>query len=191
MIKHIDTINHHKVTIHTKRILKFKIYLVLFLLLPIVVVTFLSSRTDLISGFKSFSVLTGSMEPTIPTGSIVYTQQSSDYKIGDVITYKNSSGQTITHRVADIKNNSYITKGDANNSADETPIIEKEIVGKVVYSIPHVGKIINYLQTPKGFILAIIFPTIFFVFLELWNIKKEIERMTEERVLRRLEAAKN
>jgi signal peptidase I len=189
MKQHLHTIGDHKVTRHTKRILKFKIYLALFLLLPVVVLTFLTSRTELIPGFQSFTVLTGSMEPTIPTGSVVYTQQSTQYEIGDIITFKNASDQTVTHRIAEIKDGAYITKGDANNTTDATSVQRQDVIGKVSFSIPHIGKIITYLQTPKGFILAIIAPTIFFVFLELWKIKKEIEKMTEERVLKRLQKA--
>jgi len=193
MKSHLEKINNHKITRHTKRILKFKLYVALFILLPIVVFTLLSSKTDLIPNTKSFVVLTGSMEPTLPVGSITYTQKSDTYSKGDVISFKNESDQTVTHRVTsstkDKKTIKYTTKGDANKSADSTLVPADKVIGKVMFTIPHIGKAINFLQTRNGFILAIILPTIFFIFLELWNIKKEIEKITEEKVLKRLQGS--
>lgn len=189
MQQHLKKINDHKITRHTKRIIKFKLYLALFILLPLVVFTLLSSKTDLIPGTKSFVVLTGSMEPNIPVGSITYTQKTNNYKVGDIITFKNEGDQTVTHRITKVTEKGFVTKGDANKSVDAAVVAKGKILGEVVYSVPHIGKVINFLQTRNGFILAIILPTIFFVFLELWNIKKEIERSTEERILRRLQSS--
>lgn len=192
MKQHLEKINSHKLTRHTKRVIKIKIYVALFILLPFVVLTFLASRTDILPGIKSYVVQTGSMEPTIPTGSVTYTQKADEYKKGDIISFKNESDQTITHRIIKVnKKDSFTTKGDANNTPDSSLVTKSSIVGKVTYSIPHVGKIINFLQTPKGFLITIILPTVLFVFLELWNIKKEIEKSTEERVLKRLQSTSN
>lgn len=77
-------------------------------------------------------VLTGSMEPTITPGSLIVICEKDDYEIGDVITYMNESGMSITHRLVAISGDNYIVQGDANNIADP-PIDKSQIVGYMKY----------------------------------------------------------
>lgn len=81
-------------------------------------------------------ICSGSMEPKIPTGSIVIvTNIYKSYDFGDVITYKKSE-QYITHRIVSKLNREYITKGDANRTIDLCRVKEKDIIGKVIFVIP-------------------------------------------------------
>lgn len=109
-------------------------------------------------GFQSLAVLSGSMEPKIGVGSIVFAKEcdESDISIGDVITYRISENTMVTHRVDNIDqgNHLYYTKGDANETADAEPVVFENIVGKVAFSIPYIGYISIYAKTPLG-ILAI------------------------------------
>lgn len=162
---------------------------VLFLLLPIIIFTLLTSKTDVIRGIQSFVVLTGSMEPAFPVGSIIYVQPQIAYAAGDIIAFKNEAGQTITHRIADIQfaeGTEYITKGDANNTQDTAPVPSDKVVGKAYFHIPYVGYFINYLKTPKGFGLLVILPTALFILSEIWGIKKEIDKHIERKIAERL-----
>ena len=164
------------------------------ILLPLVVFTLISSKTDKLGGIKSFVVLTGSMEPNISVGSVVYTKPFGSYHSGDVIAF-NQEGRTITHRIVGVKplkasGVSYTTKGDANNAADSDTVSENKIVGKQVISVPYLGRLIVFLSTVQGFLLFIAIPIIAFVLFELWNIKKEMEKQIEAKLFKQMFAQK-
>lgn len=102
----------------------------------------------MIVGYKPLVVLTGSMEPTYPVGSIVYYHSAaeSSLRVGDVITFTYND-LTITHRIAEIHEDKYVTKGDSNNAADPVPITFKNILGKVgnVY-VPYLGYYVRFVN---------------------------------------------
>lgn len=94
------------------------------------------------------TVLTGSMTPTYPPGTLIIVQpvQAADIHIGDVITYQIESGKpaVVTHRVVTataVSDGTYTftTKGDANNTVDQKAVIPDQIRGKVWYAIPYLG----------------------------------------------------
>lgn len=160
-----------------------------FILLPFVVFTLLTSKTDLLPNIKSFVIVSGSMEPAVPTGSIIYTLQNNFYSKGDVIAFSKDD-KTISHRVLGVSTIGneiyYTTKGDANNSKDADMVSRSEVVGRTFFYVPYLGKIVMAFKTPTGFFIGIVLPALIFVLIELWNIKKEIEKITERRVMERL-----
>ncbi len=81
----------------------------------------------------------------------------------------------------------YQTKGDANEIADSDFVAENNVIGKVVFQVPYVGQLIRFLRTPSGFLALIVLPSLLFIGLELWNIKKEIEKDVEKKVLARVQ----
>ncbi len=182
---------------------------VIFILIPLIALTLITSRTPALFGLQSFTVLSGSMSPGIPTGSVVYTQKTTDVRVGDVITFERK-GVNVTHRIIDTvdKNGKsvsslvsalpgaplpgeilYKVKGDANNTADSDLVAKDKIVGKVLFNIPAFGSYASYLKTLPGFLILIVLPTLIFVGFELWNIKKEIVKQTERKVLERMRMA--
>jgi len=187
----LKKIAEHKVTRHTQRMLYLALSLLLFIVLPIVVFTMSTGNSKAIFGMRSFIILTGSMEPTIPVGSVVYVKTAPTYDVGDIIAFTNKSGQTVTHRLAgtETKNNiKYLkTKGDANKSEDADLLTQDKVIGKTVLSVPYIGRIIAFFKTVPGFVTLIVVPTVLFVLFELWNIKKEIEKSVEKRVLERMQ----
>lgn len=153
------------------------------LILPVVVFTLVSSKTNVIAGIQSFVVLTGSMEPNLPMGSVVYTKPTQKYSKGDVIAFK-SADRTITHRIVDVKGGkTFITKGDANNTGDSDPVSSASIIGKQVLFVPYLGSFIVFLSTLWGFILFIVIPIVIFIAFEVWNIKKEIDHHIAAKVM--------
>lgn len=132
----------------------------------IVVVAILLAGMKLF-GFEVFTVLSGSMEPEIHTGSIVYVKKidAEDIKEGDVITYMISDDAKSTHRVTEVIKDEptqinptgykYMTKGDANASEDGAPVIYANVIGEVKFSIPLLGYVANYIQNPPGMYVAI------------------------------------
>ncbi len=107
-----------------------------------------------IAGFDQYAVLSGSMEPGIKVGAIVYERafKPEALKEGTVITYKLSEGTLVTHRIVSIdwKNKTVVTKGDANNTTDAAEVSFDQITGVYVFTIPYLGYISIYAKTPVG-----------------------------------------
>lgn len=104
------------------------------------------------SGIEFFTVESGSMYPEYPRDSLVFVKEVSAEEIqaGDVITYvMNASGTLVTHRViaVDTENGTFTTQGDANSSADPSPVLWTNVVGKVVYGIPKVGAAVRVITS--------------------------------------------
>ena len=102
-------------------------------------------------GFDSYSIVSGSMEPAIPTGSLIYSKYGDPAAVeaGDVIAFSNAgmaseltgNADVIAHRV--VKNDSgekqYITQGDANDRVDMEPVPYEKLIGTVTLHIPLLG----------------------------------------------------
>lgn len=115
-----------------------------------------------ILGYNYKTVLTGSMEPAIPVGSIVITKEQSSYEIEDIISFQ-EEGAIITHRIISIDRERYITKGDANNVADTEEVQQKQILGKVILTIPLLGYLVMWLMSPVGIISLFIIIGIWYI----------------------------
>lgn len=107
-----------------------------------------------IMGQKTFAVLSGSMEPEISVGSIVITEsvEPETLTAGQIITYTLEGDTMVTHRVVqnDKINKQLITKGDANNVEDGSPVSYDQVVGHAKYYLPYVGYISIYIRQPIG-----------------------------------------
>lgn len=125
---------------------------------------------------KIFIVQSGSMEPALKTGSLIFITHCNEYHVGDIVTRKTSNqNMTVTHRIVEkTENGKFITKGDANEDRDKGEIEKDNILGKVFLKIPFVGYLINYSKTFWGLIIFMIIPAGLIIFSELKKIKKEI-----------------
>lgn len=121
--------------------------LVLVALVAIVVVV-----VPAVTGAKPYTVLTGSMVPNYPPGTLVVVRavDVSEINLGDVVTYQLESGkpEVVTHRVVAVGEAAdgsliFTTKGDANDAADPKPVTPVQIVGKLWYAVPYIGWINN------------------------------------------------
>ena len=99
-----------------------------------------------IAGATPYTVLTGSMRPTMPPGSIVVVRPNQPIALGDAITFQLKSGEpeVVTHRVDEIGFKTdgtpmYRTRGDANNADDRAEVFPVQIRGVVWYHIPYLG----------------------------------------------------
>ena len=99
------------------------------------------------AGIEAYTVLSGSMEPCIPTGGIVFVNTwNHEPREGDLITYHLGS-MVVTHRVVQVRKEDYITKGDANPQNDMFPVLPSHIMGTVCFSLPYLGYIVSFFQT--------------------------------------------
>ncbi|HHE64731.1 MAG TPA: signal peptidase I, partial [Bacteroidetes bacterium] len=122
------------------------------------------------------TVLSGSMSPAMNAGDIVLISKINpeEIKNGDIITFR--EGKTFTtHRVVEIVNNSFRTKGDANEDPDMKVIKTEQVVGKVIFVIPFLGYLGHFVRTPLGFLMFILIPGILIIYSEIRKIRNEIK----------------
>lgn len=115
-------------------------------------------------GFRVYTVLSGSMEPTYHVGSLIYVKDV-DYKelqSGDVITFMLDEDTVATHRIVEVVPDEndpetlrYRTQGDANEAADGSLVHYKNVIGTPVFTIPYLGYFADYIQNPPGTYVAI------------------------------------
>ena len=102
-----------------------------------------------LAGLQPYNIETQSMAPEYASGTLIYVKKTDFDKLkpGDVITYVNPEGSAVTHRITEIDNEdrSLRTKGDANEFEDIMSVAEENIVGKVVFKIPHLGVVTEFL----------------------------------------------
>ncbi len=116
-------------------------------------------------GLVSLVVISGSMQPSLHVGDMVVTKQvePESLRIGDVITYRSVKDLT-THRIVGIDSSSegivFRTKGDANTTPDMEPVPSERVLAKVVYRIPFVGYLVNFVDSRLGRMLFIIVPIV-------------------------------
>ncbi|HWO07768.1 MAG TPA: signal peptidase I [Candidatus Paceibacterota bacterium] len=126
-------------------------------------------------------VKSGSMEPAVPTGSVVVVKPAAEYRFGDVITFGEDTATAIptTHRVIGVQGEgaaaTYTTKGDANEEADPQPVQRRDIIGKVILSVPYAGYVLDFARQPLGFVLLIAIPAALVILEELLAIAREIK----------------
>lgn len=112
-------------------------------------------------GIEVYNVVSGSMEPAIPVGSMVFIQPADPETIedGEVIAFY-SNGVVVTHRVVENQRlaKRFVTKGDANELEDMNRLDYEYLLGRVVYHVPVLGDVTAHLTTPLGkiYLFAII-----------------------------------
>jgi signal peptidase len=124
------------------------------LLALIMLVAVLVIALPMLTTSTPYTVLTGSMTPNYPAGTLVIVKPSDvqQIRIGDVVTYQIASNQpaVVTHRVIRIVEPttaddtiSFITKGDANSLPDAKPVKPVQVRGVVWYAVPYIGWVNN------------------------------------------------
>ncbi|WP_152041006.1 signal peptidase I [Salinigranum salinum] len=158
------------------------------LALLIVVAVLLANAFPWFAGADySYTVQSGSMEPAIPTGSVVFVEDvpANDIEEGDVITFAESgNGPTTTHRVIEKFETDdtvrFRTKGDANEDPDPEPVYRGAVVGVVVFSVPFVGYLSAFASTKLGWIVLVVLPVTLWIGSEMWELWKAGTRSAEE-----------
>lgn len=134
--------------------------------------------------FGGYVIVSRSMTPTINVNdAIVIKRENNDkYKIGDIISFFSTEydrdGMVVTHRVVDKKSegnfSEYITKGDNNPVADGNVVNTNNVYGKVMFIIPKLGYIQNFLSKPKNLAICLFIPVIMVIIFDILKIKSAI-----------------
>lgn len=100
-------------------------------------------------GIRPLTVMSGSMEPSIKTGSVALIETNltdfKDIEKGDIITF-DIGGSFVTHRAVDITEDGIVTKGDANNARDPWIVTDANYYGNELFSIPYIGYLIVFIR---------------------------------------------
>lgn len=137
-------------------------------------------------GYTAFKVVTGSMADTINIGDIVIVKVKNDkeeFNLQDIIVFKQDDS-IITHRIVGIEGDNITTKGDANNTNDET-VSKNQIIGKVTKVITNLEVWKKVFTNPSVFISIIITVSLFAVAFSLEdnNSKDDMKwKLIEEKV---------
>ena len=135
-------------------------------------------------GLTPYVVLSGSMEPTYHTGSLIYDKKVDPFtlKEGDVITFMVSEDTLATHRIVGVVPDEdepgtirFRTKGDANDAEDGTLVHYKNVVGTPVFTIPYLGYFSNWITHAPGKYIAITAAVVFLILLFLPDMLKKAD----------------
>lgn len=161
------------------------VYALFILALVAVAGLFLATMLPIPGTIEIKIVKSGSMEPAIPTGSIVAIMPATTYALGDIVTFGRDTAREIptTHRIVEVQGGgvTFLTKGDANEEADPRPIVASEVIGKVWFAVPFVGYILDFARQPLGFTFMIGVPAAFIIVDELIRLVREIQRIYRRR----------
>lgn len=158
----------------------------------VVVFTKISGGEPQLFGYQLKTVLSGSMEPGILTGSIIAVKPAEDktnFKKGDVITFQEAENILITHRITEVVKSGdsvlYRTKGDNNNAEDMNPVLSDNVVAEYTgFTVPYVGYFINFTQSKNGALLLLIpgFLLLLYSGFTIWRALGEIELDPKKKV---------
>jgi signal peptidase len=153
------------------------------LLIPLLLLTsmLLISGNSLPIPYRLFAVESGSMEPTIMKGDVIFVSPQESYKEGDVIAFNAPFGQSvkvITHRIVASENSGtlFTTKGDFNRADDLDKVDKEDIVGKYSFRIPLIGYPIQFVKTGLGVILLIVVPGLLIILDQIKKIRDELHK---------------
>lgn len=118
-----------------------------------------------LTGAQAYTVLTSSMEPTYPPGTLIVVREvgPDELSIGKAITYQVESNKpdVITHRIVGVEfsgrgERTFITQGDHNPEPDDKPIRPAQVRGEVWYAVPYLGYANSWLNGKQRSILITI-----------------------------------
>lgn len=145
-------------------------------------------------GLQVFTVLSGSMEPTYHTGSLLYVKKVNPSLIeaGQPITFLLDEDTVATHRVVAVVPDGddptvirFRTKGDANEAEDGGLVHYKNVIGIPVFSIPYLGYLADYIQHPPGSYLALSGGAVLLLLVFLPDVFADDKRKPEKKPRRR------
>lgn len=153
------------------------LYYIVIVIFIIFLLNALSSKSDSaynLIKFRSYTVLSGSMEPEFYPGDMVVVTKPNPSKLqpNDIITFK-MDNEIVTHRIVEKTQEGFITQGDNNSVQDSEIITEENIIGKVIFDIPKAGYITQFLS--QGWVVGLEM-ALLGVFIFIYNKDEEEEK---------------
>lgn len=130
-----------------------------------------------------YTIVSPSMTPNLNVYDVIIdvkVKNPTDIKVGDVITFVSNSsiskGLTITHRVVAIVETAngleFKTQGDNNLTPDSTTVPFDNILGKVLFHIPQLGRVQHFLSSSYGWLLIVVIPALLIIISDVLKILK-------------------
>lgn len=138
-------------------------------------------------GYKALVVTSGSMEPALPAGSMVFIKNAGPIQKNDIITFRMSPDpkSLTTHRVVDVREirgkTIYQTKGDAVKEPDIELVPAERVAGKMTFAVPFIGFPIAFGKTQMGIVMLVVIPAAIIVYEELKSIWREVELLRRKK----------
>ena len=158
-----------------RRLLNASGYLALALALTLLASLLTVMATNLM-GYDSYVIYSGSMGPTVKVGSLLLTRpvDVDALRVGDVITYRSPGNHTtLTHRIVVIRGENgeriFTTKGDASSNPDPREVRLAGRVGKMAYTIPYLGYLVDFINTKGGALVFLVAPALGLGVMYLWG----------------------
>ena len=135
--------------------------------LLVLIAALLAGTVPSLLGYESFVVYSGSMAPAIHAGdlAVIAPTKPEQLMVGDILTYRTAQrpNVVVTHRLVNIGLDDqgrlmFETKGDANNVADQVTVESRAVLGRVAYTIPKLGYLVEFSKRPEGKVLLIGIP---------------------------------
>lgn len=182
-----------------KKIMKFLsslITILLTLILILMVFVVISSKASggepNFLGYQLKTVLSGSMEPTFQTGSVIAIKpvnNPTNLKKGDIITFKKDQSIIVTHRILEVISNNgstlYRTKGDNNDDPDVNAVQSQNVIGRYTgFTIPYLGYFQDFAKSKNGAALLLILPGVLLLGYSIFTILgtfKEIDKTNKSK----------
>lgn len=123
-------------------------------ILAVAAVLMVAVAVPRVAGATPYTVLTGSMRPALPEGTLVVVKPvgAEEVSTGDVVTYQLESGEptVVTHRVTAVGTDltgevRFTTQGDANDTPDAESVGPVQVRGEVWYAVPYLGHVNSWL----------------------------------------------
>lgn len=140
------------------------------------------SQTQKIIPYSMFAVVSDSMIPAFYKDDLLITQNQKSYAIGDIITYKSpiEENKYISHRIVELTNTGYYTKGDNKPTKDIWLVTNDSIIGKTTYIANDLGFLISFPQSLVGSIIFLIIPCSIIIFSLIQNYWKNITKFIDK-----------
>lgn len=165
------------------------LFIVLFTTLFLLISSKISGEEANLFGYQVKTVLSGSMEPEMQTGSIILIETRGDtteFQKNDIITFITEEHIPVTHRITEVINGGeqYMTKGDANDGPDLHPVHAENIIGTYTgVTIPYVGYVLSFATSKQGAALLLIVPGILLLlnsFIIIWRVAQYAASQKQE-----------
>lgn len=164
-------------------------YLFVALLAFFLVQHHITGETPSVFGHQIYIAGDDSMNQAFPDGSLLFVRPMDPQNIaaGDIITFRGvGAGQGfIAHRVIEVHRGEgalrFTTRGDTNEANDPVPVPAQNLLGRVQYSIPFIGHVINFAGVGTGLLAMIVFPAILLIIFELRSLFKTSARIKKEK----------
>lgn len=154
--------------------------LALLVLVALLVPFVIFAVPQVVGADHGFVILSGSMEPTVSPGDVIIVDASAAVTVGDIVTFDDGNTVPTTHRVVGVEDGQYVTQGDANPNPDAQRVAPSDVLGRVTLTIPYIGYVILWVNTPIGYVSLVVAPLVLLVANELFSWARDGDEIRAE-----------